>query len=184
MGLFDKPQFWMNHYSIRFPPPGIRREPKEGRKLPISVKDQTEADFKRELLRPRSPTEMMLLRIPDLPPVIVRMQRVGQTALVAFWLRGDALATECITLCLGGLDDSEDEGAILIASERLSGGDERVNTMIQQLMGHIRKEPRPAGAHVHLDELSYDSQALRVCSNCLAVAFFDQFGAEKVRPGQ
>lgn len=184
MGLLNQPQFWMNHYSVRVPPPGVHRQPKEGPRLPLALKAQTEADFKRELLRPRSPTETMLFRIADLSPVIVRMERVGQTALVAFWLRstGAALDAEAVTLCLGGLDVGEDEQALAIVSGKIVGGDERARPLVGQLMSQLRAEPRPTGAHMHFDEASYDSQALRICSNCLAVAFFDQFGAEKVEP--
>lgn len=181
MGLLDKPQFWMNHYSVRMPPPGVFREPKDGRKLPIAVKERTEADFKAELQRPKSPTEMMMLRIPDLPPVFVRMQRVGQTAFIGHWLRpvGAQFSVEAFTLCLGGLDNAEDEQAIEMAAEKIIGGHETVRAYVNQMMEGLRKEPRPTGAHIHFDEASYDNQALRVCSSCLAVAFFDQFGAEK-----
>ena len=88
--------------------------------------------------------------------------------------------------CLSGIDISEDEAAIKAATDFLSRGEtsELGVSRIAKLIGMVRNEPRPVGAHIHLDEVSYDSQAVRVVTDCLVEAFFDQFGMDKIDPKQ
>lgn len=180
------PQHWPNHHTLRIPPPGVRRDPLPGAKrLPVSLKEQMERDFKAEMLRPKSPIDTMLLRLPELPPVIVKLNRFGQTALVGTVLRPPQADVECITLCLAAIDPSDDDAALAaVRNLLLPPGEERapVISAMQQLLQTIRQEPRPLGAHIHLDEQSYDSQAVRVVTTAMAESFFDQFGADKMPP--
>jgi len=179
------PQHWPNHRSVRVPPPGVRRDPLPvTKKLPVSLKTQMERDFKEELLRPKSADGTMIFRPADLPPVLIRMQRYGQTALTAAVLRPPQLDVECVTLCLSGIDVDEDTSAMDAARDFLLGADTRepVVNGIANLLEMVGKESRPLGAHIHLDERSYDSYAVRIVTGCLVQAFFDQFGTTTVEP--
>ena len=131
-----------------------------------------ERDFKEELLRPKSSDGAMLFNLPELPPVLIRMKRFGQTALVAAVFRQPQLDIECVTLCLSGIDNSEDESALMAAREFLLGGDTRgpVVKGMNDLIQLVRQEPRPIGAHLHLDERGYDDQGVRVVTGCLTQA--------------
>jgi len=179
-------QFWENHYSVRWPPPGCNRQPKWGKKLPIEVKERTEEDYRQMLLTPRTPTQRFMLRIPGLPIVTVRMESVGQTAFIGHWLRGFPIPSgmEAMTICLGGISEADDEIALSIIEKRSLNGktDSEFTTYVKALVDQVRGHQRPLGGHIHFDEESYDSTALRVCSTALAVAFFDLFGADEPSP--
>jgi hypothetical protein len=154
-------------------------------KLPIEVKERTEDDYRQMLLQPRTPTQFFMLRIPTLPVVSVRMEAVGETALIGHWLRGSPFpaALETITICLGGLSEKDDENALTLVQARMLKGAENRSQFVEYmalLMEQVRRQPRPLGGHIHFDEESYDNTALFVCSNCLAVAFFDLYGVDGI----
>lgn len=176
---------WPNHRTLRIPPLGLQREPLPGQtKLPVALKTQIEGSFKQELLRPKSPIDMMRFQIPGLPLVLIQFQRFGQTALAVKVLRPPTMDVEAVSVCLSGLDNAEDEAALNATAIFLIGGDTRdhVTRGVATLIGIVREEPRPAGIHLHMDEASYDSQAVRVVTDCMVEAFFDQFGADKIDP--
>jgi hypothetical protein len=181
------PQYWPNHRTTRIPPPGVRRDPHPGvAKLPVAFKTQMERNFKEELLHPKSPMGTMKFQPPSLPLVVIQFQKFGQTALVGKVLRPPQLDIKAITICLSGIDVGEDEAAIKAATDFLSHREtsEPGMSRIAKLIGMVRNEPRPVGAHIHLDEASYDSQAVGVVTDCLVEAFFDQFGMDKIDPKQ
>jgi hypothetical protein len=173
MAILHDAQYWENHYSIVFPPPGITREPMAGRKLPIQVKEQTELDFEKLLTEYSEESKMFRFRIPDMNPVHFTMHAFGKTSLVVRWYRliDKSFDDEALTLCLGGSDPAKDETAISYAFDTVLG--QYIGADSAKLYADsLQKEPRPAGVRVHYDVTSYDDQALRVCSTCLAVAFF------------
>ncbi len=118
---------------------------------------------------------MMLMTVPCAEPLPVKMQSIGNTALLAIWYRG-TLPT-ALSMYLSEIDKREDEQAIGEVENLLVGESEALRPPFRSLTAMIRDEPRPLAATVHFDEASYDSQATRVCSWSLADAFFDQFGA-------
>lgn len=163
-------------HTCHVPPPGINREPvPPTSKLDISIKHKLYALFKEELLRPKSPLDMIMVDIPGSDPFPMKLQRVGHTSLIARWLQG--LDTAAITLLLPDIDNNDDEQSLQIVHSELCGDRDDVKPMITTLIGRIRAEPRPLAATIHLDERTYDDQATRVSVAGLANAFFDQFGA-------
>lgn len=173
MAFLDHPQFWENHYSVVFPPPGVSREPAPGRRLPIEVKLQTEADLRRIIPEFAGSSKTVHISIAGMAPANFTLHSFGRTAMVAKWYRltEKGLDPEAVTLCLGGVDARDDETAIGYVFDN----------MLRAYLSHadaagyannVRSQPRPAGVRVHFDATSYDNQALRVCSTCLAVAFF------------
>ena len=173
MASLTHPQYWINHYSFAFPPPGLSRQPAPGKKLAIQIKEQTEADFKSILAEFADSSRMFRLRMPDMEAVHFKLHSFGKTSLVVRWYRQteQGYDSEAMTLCLGGINTQEDEAAVAyvfdtILGPGLSEQDARVYA------DNVRKLSRPAGVRIHFDATSYDNQALRVCSSCLAVAFF------------
>jgi hypothetical protein len=163
-------------YTRNIPPLGVNREPlPPSSKLDISLKPKIYAVFKEELLRPKSPLNMIMMDIPGFDPFPVTLQRVGHTALIARWLLG--LDTAAITLLLSDIDRTEDEQALQIVHVELCRDRDDVTSMIDKLIAMIQMEPRPLAATIHLVERTYDDQATRVSAHGLADAFFYQFGA-------
>jgi len=163
---------------LNCPPPGIMRDPTPATtKLPIAMKGEIERFLKEELLRPRSPLEMVMLSIPG-DPQIVQFRKASQTAMAATWLRGAQMDPEAVTLILSGIDVADDEMVLGYVEELIIDGDNRdeVRKQVQAIVGAVRNQARPAVVTLHFDERSYDSQGTRVGAASLGRAFLSQFG--------
>lgn len=172
-----------NHHTLRVAPPDVDREP-----LPTTEPTQApfllaiEALLKKQLLAPGSTERGMEVTVTGLRPIRLAVRRFGHTALVAGVVRGDENVLEGLTVCRAGLDNDEDETALIAAAELIIASDDRpeFRQLIEHLVDKVRQQPTPLAVHIHFDEDNFDDPSARIITHCLAACFFDQFGMEKL----
>jgi hypothetical protein len=167
-----------NHHTLRVGPPdaqGTIRDPSEP--TPAALVRAIECSFKKQLLKRGQMEEGLEISATGLRPIRIVTKRFGHTAFVAGVLRGPDNLVESLTVCRAGLDNEEDDAAIVAAGEliRQDGTQEFVESLIEL----VREQPRPLAVHVHLDEDNLNDPSVRIVTHCLAECFFDQFGLEK-----
>jgi hypothetical protein len=167
------------YQAVHVPPPGIRREPKGPEtQLDLSVKDELEALFRSVLRQPPSDKDTIILNIPGHMQGVT-MKMIVPTAIMAFWSRPSDLELQAISLFLSGVDTDDDERVLKSFEDTIVGGRETSRPMMSQLTDMVRRQPRPAGVTVHMNERSWDTVGIRVGAGSLGTAFFDSLGLLK-----